>query len=331
MNWKTWAPIAVAVVLGLVAAKVGRDVISRHNHAVAAAPQRTVRAVIAAEDVGAGAALKVTDLSIGQLPEDLVPGNSFGDVNDLVDRVPTVPLVKGQAILETMLAPKGTPNGLTAVVPDGMRAITIEVNEVSGVAGMLMPGCRVDLVMTLPADAGGPMEARTVADDVKILAVGRKFGPQSAQSAAADADQPAARTVTLVVTPDQAHIIELAGHTGNPRFVLRGARDSEPTPSLGVTLAELRGKGQKPMSRWERYVSDFLKPATRPTAEVAATQPAPQVWTVQVIKNTIESTVSVPLKPGDASAQHPGKKPRENSGADVAGTDQGPAVGQKGN
>lgn len=340
MNWKTWAPIAVAVLLGLFAAKIGRNVIAARAHTAPPTTVKVVRVVQAAGNVNAGSALSDADLVVVQLPESAAPEFTFGNVSDLVDRVAVVPLVKGQPILEPMLAPKGTPNGLTAVVPDGMRAITIEINEVSGVGGMLMPGCHVDLVMTLMADASGPTEARTVADNVKILAVGRKFGPQPTQPSqpggpAEPPDNSAARTVTLVVTPAQAHIVELATRSGTPRFILRGARDNAPTQSISATLAELRGNG-KTQGKWEKMLTALLSPATQPAAVETAsatgakptTAPAPQdVWTVQVIRNTVESTVSMPVKPGELKGSK-GAKPAATPAPDIAGTDASSAVKQ---
>jgi pilus assembly protein CpaB len=333
MNWKTWVPIAAAVVLGLIAAKVGRDVIASRGHAPAAAPIKVVRVVVAADNIAVGAALKETDLSIGQLPDSSTPEATFNSVGDLVDRVPVVPLVKGQAILEPMLAPKGTPNGLTAVVPEGMRAITLEINEVSGVGGMLMPGCHVDLLMTLMADGEGPTEARTIVDNVKILAVGRRFGAQTNQPGTNGeaGDTSAARTVTLVVTPEQAHVIELATHNGQTRFVLRGAKDDSSTSNLTARLEKLRGKNE--MGKWQKALAEFIAPTTRPGALQAianggpTTAPAAQdVWNVQVIRATVESTVSIPVKPGELKALQSARPGNTTPPPDIAATDAAPAV-----
>ena len=303
MNWKSWLPIGAAVVLGLVAAKVGRDVIAGNNHNAPAPATKTIHVVMAAADINGGTSLKPTDLVVGELPEGSTPGYTFSNVKDLVNRVPTVPLVKGQAILETMLTPQGTPGGLPAIVPSGMRAITLDVNEVTGVAGMLLPGCHVDLVMTMTADSAGPTEARTVIDNLTVIAVGRRFGPPSQNPTATEQDLANARSITLLVTPDQARIVELAGHMGNPRFVLRGSRDNDPSGTEGVTLTELRS-GKKQQSGFDRVLAAFFPPAAPaspqkrgagPTTGPAA--PAGPVWTVQVIR--------IPWRPRSACLSSP--------------------------
>src|SRR4051794_3127236 len=122
INLKTWVPLAVAVVMGTVAAKIGHDMINRKP------PEKTVevrvaRVVVAKENVAAGSPLKVTDLAIAKVDEKIAPAGALGSVEDLMGRVVKMALVKGQPVLETMLAPKGSAVGLTAIVPDGMRAV----------------------------------------------------------------------------------------------------------------------------------------------------------------------------------------------------------------
>ena len=231
-----------------------------------------------------------------------------------------------------MLTPKGTLNGVSAVIPPGMRAITIDVNDTTGVAGMLLPGCHVDLVMTIMSDASGPTETRTVADNVEILAIGRKYGKQNAPAAPAGNDkQPDMgnpRNVTLVVTPEQAHIVDLACKLGNPRFVLRGATDDAPTPATGITMAALR-----------RGVHEHDQANTL-TASAATTQPVadkimPAVsrfWTIHIIRGTAESTVEIPLNPKPSKTSPPAfSKPPTATPPGVANLETAPETSHSGN
>src|SRR5690349_14778393 len=209
MNVKTWAPLAIAIVLGGIAAKVGHDMLAQRP-AAKSVVVNVARVVVAKDNVAAGAALKATDLATSNVAEGSVAPGSFAEVNQLVNRVVTMPVIKGQPILENMLAPEGSGKGLTAIVPDGMRAVTLEVNEVSGVAGLLATGCHVDIVTTL---AGGgdasSMISRTVARNLPIVAVGRRLSEPGKEEGP---EAQLARTVTLLVTPRQAELIDLATH-----------------------------------------------------------------------------------------------------------------------
>src|SRR4051794_25986093 len=118
MNWKMWAPLALAVVLGLVAAKVARDVLTRSQNQKST-QVNLASLVVVKQPIRAGSELHEGDLTIGQVSAEAAPPNSFKNVNDVVGRVINTPLVPGQAVLETFLAPKGAGRGLQAIVPQG--------------------------------------------------------------------------------------------------------------------------------------------------------------------------------------------------------------------
>src|SRR5215217_1929454 len=148
MNWKTWVPLVLAIVLGVVAAKVARDTLSKNKTAATPAGKFT-KVVVTKADITPGKELKAEDLTLAQVEADNVPSSSFKETTEVVGRVSETLMVKGQPVVEAMLAPTGSGSGLQALVPPGMRAITVEVNEFTGVAGMLTPGCRVDIVSTI--------------------------------------------------------------------------------------------------------------------------------------------------------------------------------------
>jgi Flp pilus assembly protein CpaB len=195
--------------------------------------------------------------------------------------VTVVSVLQGQAISTTLLAPRGMGPGLQAAVPIGMRAVTLEINEVTGVAGYLIPGCHVDVVQTLKDEKTGLPIARTLAQNVKITAVGFRHGP--------DGDG-GGRSVTLLVTPQQAELLELASSIGRPRFALRGGNDLATVDSKGITFAELIGHHS---TRAEDYVAAQI-PSTQPAqvsvvpTVVTTTRPSQydqenDQWTVEVI------------------------------------------------
>jgi pilus assembly protein CpaB len=318
INLKTWAPLGIAIVLGTVAAKIGHDMLSR-KPPERIVVQKVTQVVVAKDDLPPGAQLKVTDLVANTVSDGTLPPGAFDIPERLANRVTTVALRKGQPIYESMLAPVGSSNGLTAIVPDGMRAVTMEINEVSGVAGLIVPGCHVDVVTSLQAE-NGQMMSRTVARSLQIVAVGRKYSetpPPQANGANGqangqpiirdDTEAPMARSVTLLVTPKQAELIDLATHTGTPRLVLRGSRDSKADISdelsEGVTVAELRGA---PRESWTAVIAKFFQPlsvlaqqpgmmvaANKPgsnSTPVASTQPYRVFRQVTIIRRTSEQT-----------------------------------------
>ena len=299
MNLKTWIPLALAVVFGLVAMKVARDVVV--NRAAPADPQGgLVDVVVLKRDVTAGTALRAEDLTMGRISADVSTDAAFRNAADVEGRVARATMFKGQAVIEPLLAPVGTGTGLQAIVPRGMRAITVEINEFSGLAGFLVPGCRVDVVSTL---SGGNNEliSRTIVQNVEVTALGRRRSNDGSE-------QEVVKSATLLVEPAQAEAIELASSTGRPRLVLRSSGDRDLSRTSGVSAAELRGE-QKRMTVAGGPPSPFdpapttkpvvLKPKDDPFAPVAADDPS-KSHTVKVIRGGVESEIIMDLEPAYA-------------------------------
>ncbi len=238
MNWKTWVPLVLAIVLGMVAAKAARDVIMKSR--TAANNGKFTRLVVTRGDVQPGAVLSAADLTLAQVESGNAPAASFKAIDQVVGRVSETLMVKGQPVIEAMLAPVGSGSGLQALVPPGMRAITIEINEYSGVGGMIAPGCRVDVIATLNDPKGEGRMAKTIVQNVKVTAVG-----QRTSGAAEPASTPAemSKSVTILASLEDAEAIELACAMGKPRLVLRGGRDNDVMTTAGVSLNDLKGTG----------------------------------------------------------------------------------------
>jgi pilus assembly protein CpaB len=277
MNAKTLVSLTVAAVLGVAATWVGRSIVLANRSEGSSGPAMT-RVVVARADLEPGQLLGASDLALAELPEASVSKSMFRDSKPLVGRAVVAPVVKGQAMFEGLLAPAGSEGGLSALVPDGMRAVSVEVNESSAVAGLLAPGCRVDVIATLRPDDREQI-SRTIVKNVKVQAVNRRMANTGTMT---DEKGPAMRTVTLIVSPKDAEAIELASNMGRLRLVLRGSKDSSPTSSAGVTFAELMG-------------ADGIKPA--PTTQPTEARPAPVEenvgprQSVQIIRGSSESTV----------------------------------------
>ena len=317
MNAKTIVPLVIALILGVVAAKVGRDMIVKRR--AEEAKVKMVRVVMAAVDLPPGSVLEADHLGVGSIPEDDsgagVSRFTFSKPSELVGRVVMTQVVKGQPVLETLLAPKGSGGGAQAIIPEGMRAVTLEVNEYNGVAGLLLPGCQVDVVHTLKFRDGqgvgeGGLISKTVVENLRVLAVGRRTSTVGTNNSKTPEPEQQARSVTVLVTQEQAELIDLVTHIGQPRLVLRNGLDKRVSGSRGVTLADLRGRGgetPRPDSL-TGIVQTLLgnSPTTRPVdqppfklnPERATSTATPNWRSVEVIRAGASSTVRVNAPPG---------------------------------
>jgi pilus assembly protein CpaB len=315
MNAKTIVPLVVALVLGVVAAKLGRDMIAKRR--AEEAKVKLIKVVMAADDVAPGSVITQEHLTLTSIPAEGsgagISQYGFNKVSDVIGRVAMTQIVKGQPVLETLLAAKGSGGGAQAMIPEGMRAVTLEVNEYNGVAGLLLPGCQVDVVHTFKFkdDNGGDggMRAQTLVENLRVLAVGRRTGVAPPSSGSKSHDDQLARSVTLLATQEQAELIDLAAHLGQPRLVLRNGLDKRVSGGKGVTLAELIKRLGRNSSGGDLIATLIANnpPATRPIVD-----PPPKAdpvssagWRdVEVIRGGSSSTVRVSAvskdKPGEA-------------------------------
>jgi len=167
-----------------------------------------------------------------------VPAGSFSTVEAIDARVLRTQLLRGEPVLEARLAPVGTKGGLSAVIGQGRRAITVKVNEVVGVAGFALPGNYVDVLVNTQDDRERPV-SKIVLERILVLAV--------AQEASRDDTKPrVVNAVTLEVMPDEAERIDLARSVGNLSLVLRNQVDTNQAQTDGIRKADLLGEVPPP-------------------------------------------------------------------------------------
>lgn len=299
MNWKTWIPLTLAIVLGLVAAKVARDMMAKNKQGEPT-NANLASVVVLKRTVPPGTQLSADDLTTGQVAIESKPEGAFTTATELVGRVSAVQLNKGQAVMEPLLAPGGSGSGLAAIVPPGMRAITIEVNEFSGLAGMVTPGCMVDVLACVQGDGDTEMLSRTIVQNIKVLAVGQRMSPGRPESR--DGQPEPFRSVTLLASTEESEAIDLAASTSRPRLVMRSGLDVEKTTSEGITVADLRGGKASNSGRvdpWESTPVVNTNPTTQPTSVFERVQSR----TIKIIRAGQESSVNIPVPsaPGEVS------------------------------
>jgi len=283
----------VAISLSLIATLVIYRFIKNQqddSRTSADAPQPVV---LAAVDIAAGEKLEERHLKRTEWPKNVLPPGTFTSIADVVNRVARTDIVAGEPVLEARLAPQGSSGGFSSLIPPGMRALTVSVNVVSGVSGFILPGARVDVLVTVSTPTRREEStAKTILEDVQVLAVDQTFER--------DGDSPIkVQSVTLLVTPDQAEKLVLAASEGKLQLVLRNSADRQGKTTEGVQLREL--------------MSGTRQPDTNPTPTVRTPQktvekeapPPPPSHTVEIIRSNKREEVKFEKAPEDNQPENP--------------------------
>jgi pilus assembly protein CpaB len=198
-------------------------------------PTRPV--IVAASDLDVGAELKAEDLRVIDWPANAVPKDSFANPVEVIGRGLIYPVIQNEPFLPNKLASKGAGAGLPPAIPPGLRAVSVRVNEVIGVAGYVLPGTRVDVVVTVsPTGQSADMTSKVILTNVQVLAAGTKIERDT------DRNKPMPVTVvTLLVNPDEAERLTLASSEGKIQLALRNPLDTETISTHGVRPAALLG------------------------------------------------------------------------------------------
>ncbi|HKB06370.1 MAG TPA: Flp pilus assembly protein CpaB [Gemmataceae bacterium] len=259
MSIRTVLIVLLAVVFGLCAV-VGVNAL-RGGSAVAAAEEEKMTVVVAAADIPRFTAVTADMVKTRDYPKSFAPAGAATRVEDVIDRVTDSQVVQDEPVLEARLAPRDAGRGVAAVIPPGMRALTILTpNLASGVAGLILPGNKVDVLFTKKAnglnDQTGGGTSTTLLQDVEIMAVDQRVDPAGATRS----DPKELRSVTLVVSPDQATKLDLAQNLGTLHLSLRNYKDRAVARTSVATGAELRFFQGKP---WDERLKDVLDVAAK--------------------------------------------------------------------
>jgi pilus assembly protein CpaB len=254
MDRRLLSVLGMSVVLALVVAAIFYQVSS---HASAKAPAPNTRdVVVATETLPLGLAIKPNHVKTVKIPVEMFPKTGFSKVDDVLDRSVVSGIMADEPLLEGRLAARGSGMGLAPIIPTGMRAMAVKVNEVIGVAGFILPGMRVDVLVTgrPPSNAIADVTT-TVLQNITVLSANQQMQPDSRGQAIN------ATVVNVLVTPEQAEILTLAGNEGRIALVLRNAIDHKIEPVKGHDTGEL--------------YTGFRKPAP-PPVRIARAAPKPQ-------------------------------------------------------
>jgi pilus assembly protein CpaB len=190
--------------------------------------------VVAGVDMAPGTKLSVGSLKVIKWPWDSVPKTAANEPSQLVDRVVLVPIAAGEPVLESKLAAQGMEGGLTAIISAGKRALSVKVDEIIGVAGFVMPGTRVDVLVTLEDKQNRKVDAtaQTILQNIKVLTSGQKVMQEKEKPVLVN-------VVTLEVTLEEAEKLALAANRGRIQLALRNQTDEEEIITRGINTPQL--------------------------------------------------------------------------------------------
>ena len=193
--------------------------------------------VVAASDLDIGAEIQRDDIRVVEWPQGAVPANVISDPQEVIGRGIIVPMVQNEPFLPMKLSSKDGGGGLPPAIPPGLRALSVKVNEVIGVAGYVLPGTRVDVVATVsPSQQPADTTSKVILTNVQVLAAGTKIERDTEKG------KPIAVTVvTLLVDPTESEKLTLAANEGKIQLALRNPLDKETPVTRGIKPAVLVG------------------------------------------------------------------------------------------
>ncbi len=239
--------------------------------------------VVAAKSLPVGALVGPTDVRVAAWPRrNPLPGG-FAKPEDVVGRGLLAPVLENEPITVAKLAPRESGAGLAPTIPLGMRAVSVKVNEVIGVAGFVVPGAHVDVVTTISVN--NDSTTRTVVSNLQVLAAGTRADQQDAK----DGKPIPTTVVTLLATPEDAERVALAAAEGQILLVLRNPLDVVPTSTSGVRIASLMGPPSQPPVEKAYKGRKMVVAAPVPPPPL----PSPPPYTVETIRGAKRTTEEV--------------------------------------
>lgn len=296
-NKRFFVVLAGALLFGLLAAVS----VSRYLSSAQAYTKSLRGVAVAKVAIPLGTKIVAEQITLVQFPQESTPDGAFDSVEKLAGRVAVVNIAPREPITEARLAPEGTAGGLSAIIPEGYRAMTVKVDDVVGISGFIMPGTLVDVVVVIvPGDGAQAQDpiSKIVLQNIKVLANGQNIDkPESEREANS------VKAVTLLVTPEQAEKLALASSEGKLQLVMRNSIDQGDEQTSGINKRGLLG-GDKAAPQPEPGSLKSERPEPRPAprrvrvqaeakpAPVAA-QPTPRA-SVEMIEGAKKRSVDFP-------------------------------------
>jgi pilus assembly protein CpaB len=253
-----------ALVIALVISGFSTWALSRKlSKPLAAAAVSNTRYVAPSRTLEADEVLTVEDTELVDWPGNAPVDGAFRTTAEVIGRTVLFPLAKGEPVIGRDLSAPGAGSGLAGKIPNGMRAVALRSDEIVGVAGFLIPGSHLDVLVTYSPDHVTEPITATVLENALVIAAGHQIEPDPA------AKTPDATVVTLLLTPDQAQRAVLASTQGAIHFVLRNSGDVSPSAEAPVRLSQLAG-----------HLTGVQGPSPRPAAKAGVAAKPREIETV---------------------------------------------------
>ena len=288
-----------ALIFGVLAAVS----VSKYLSSAQAYTKNLNRVAVAKVAIPLGSKIIPEQIMVVQFPKESTPDGAFDTPEKLAGRVAVVNIAAREPITEARLAPEGTAAGLSAVIPEGYRAMTVKVDDAAGISGFIMPGTMVDVVVTIDPREGSGMQdpiSKIVLQNIKVLANGQNIDkPENEREANS------VKAVTLQVTPEEAEKLALATTEGKLQLVMRNQIDQNDEKTPGVNKRNLLsgdvanpapepGSLKSEQSKESKPVVRRSAPVAKPAAAApAAPQPTPRA-SVEMIEGAKKRSVEFP-------------------------------------
>ena len=230
-----------------------------------------VDVVLATGDLSVGSKIEDKDIKVVRFPTGDLPPHIYNQKSQVIGRGVVLPIAQGEFVLPGKLAGANAGYGMPSLIPPGMRAVSVRVNEVVSVAGFVQPGTRVDVLLTGNPNGSNEQQTTTVLENVAVLATGQKLERNAAGEASS------APVITLLVSPDDAQKLTLAGNQGHIQLTLRNPVDTrqEELPSVKTDTLYRNVSAPAPVA---------ATPRPRSKKTMAMAPAAPAVYEIEVIR-----------------------------------------------
>jgi pilus assembly protein CpaB len=321
MRAKSVLLLILALGCGLVASIGITQVMAKRNAGASDAAADTQAIFVALKDIPMNDLITPELIKLEQWPKDKVPPGALTKLEDVEKRRPKAKLFQGEPILDNKLMPVGIQAGATEEIPLGYRVASVNVTKESGVSDLIRPGDRVDLLLYVKQTPGAIVETsvRTLFQDIKVFAVNDVYNLEATEGG----NTINAKTVSLLLTPNQLEKFTLASELGQIRLALRSHEDKDHQDLAGAFTRDLGDEGE-PANRDKEELAQ--RPSTPPGSDdmnnflrllesqkappAPAPEPAPEreTWTVQVIRaaDVEEVELETPMASAERSAQPAG-------------------------
>ncbi|MEK7408492.1 MAG: Flp pilus assembly protein CpaB [Acidobacteriota bacterium] len=290
--------IGLSLLFALVVAGVFYRVMAGSGQAGKPRPAETKDVVVAVRALPVGISIKAADVKLAKVLASQVPPGTFTRPEEVFDRPVVSNILPEEPIREGRVAARGSGHGLAPVIPPGMRALAVRVNDVVGVAGFVLPGMRVDVLVTGRPPGREDTMTTTALQNILVLSAGQQIEPDARGQAVNTA------VVTLLVTPQQAETLTLAGNEGRIQLVLRNASDQAIEKTTGRQTGELYG-GVRKAEPAKSAAAPRTRPAPPPPAAAAPPPPPPPPDEIVVIRGSQRSVEVVGGKKSESGVRQP--------------------------